>query len=45
MGIGETLKHELNISIADPFTDEQSVLFKALYTNPPRMLNNFIVGK
>ena len=45
MGIGETLKHELNINIADPFTDEQSVLFKALYTNPPRMPNNFIVGK
>ena len=45
MGLGETLKHELNINIADPFTDEQSVLFKALYTNPPRMPNNFIVGK
>ena len=45
MGIGETLKHELNINIADPFTDEQSILFKALYTNPPRMPNNFIVGK
>jgi len=45
MGIGETLKHELNISIADPFTDEQSTLFKTLYTNPPRMPNNFIVGK
>lgn len=45
MGIGETLKHELNIAIADPFTNEQSVLFKALYTNPPRMPNNFIVGK
>jgi hypothetical protein len=45
MGIGETLKHELNIDIADPFTNEQSVLFKALYTNPPRMPNNFIVGK
>jgi len=45
MGIGETLKHELNINIADPFTDEQSILFKTLYTNPPRMPNNFIVGK
>jgi hypothetical protein len=45
MGIGETLKHELKIDIADPFTDEQSVLFKKLYTNPPRMPNNFIVGK
>jgi hypothetical protein len=45
MGIGETLKHELNIGVADPFTDEQSTLFKTLYTNPPRMPNNFIVGK
>jgi hypothetical protein len=45
MGIGETLKHELKIDIADPFTDEQSILFKMLYTNPPRMPNNFIVGR
>ena len=44
MGIGETLKHELKINIADPFTNEQSRLFKTLYTNPPRMPNNFIVG-
>ena len=44
MGIGETLKHELKINIADPFIDEQSRLFKTLYTNPPRMPNNFIVG-
>ena len=44
MGIGETLKHELDMSIADPFTSEQSKLFKSLYTNPPRMKNTFIVG-
>lgn len=44
MGIGETLKHELDMSIADPFTSEQSRLFKSLYTNPPRMKNTFIVG-
>ena len=44
MGIGETLKHELAMSIADPFTVEQSKLFKSLYTNPPRMKNTFIVG-
>ena len=44
MGIGETLKHELGMSIADPFTGEQSKLFKSLYTNPPRMKNTFIVG-
>jgi hypothetical protein len=44
MGIGETLKHELNMSIADPFTNEQSKLFKSLYTNPPRMKNTSVVG-
>jgi hypothetical protein len=44
MGIGETLNHELDMSIADPFTREQSRLFKSLYTNPPRMKNTFIVG-
>lgn len=44
MGIGETLKHELDMSIADPFTNEQSKLFKSLYTNPPRMKNTSIVG-
>jgi hypothetical protein len=44
MGIGETLKHELDMSMADPFTSEQSTLFKSLYTNPPRMKNTFIVG-
>ena len=43
-GIGETLKHELNMSIADPFTNEQSRLFKSLYTNPPRMKNTSVVG-
>ena len=45
MGIGETLKHELDINVDDPFNDNQSMLFKTLYTNPPRMPNNFIVGK
>ena len=45
MGIGETLKHELKINIADPYTPEQSKLFKMLYTNPPRMKNTFIVEK
>lgn len=45
MGIGETLKHELQITVADPFTPEQSKLFKTVYTNPPRMPNTFIVGK
>lgn len=45
MGIGETLKHELDINVDDPFNNNQSMLFKTLYTNPPRMPNNFIVGK
>jgi hypothetical protein len=45
MGIGETLKHELHINVADSFTPEQSKLFKKLYTNPPRMKNTFIVEK
>jgi len=45
MGIGETLKHELGINVDDPFNNNQSMLFKTLYTNPPRMPNNFIVGK
>jgi hypothetical protein len=45
MGIGETLRHELDMSVADPFTSEQSRLFKSLYTNPPRMKNTFIVEK
>ena len=45
MGIGETLKHELHIDVADSFTPAQSKLFKKLYTNPPRMKNTFIVEK
>ena len=45
IGIGETLKHELGINVDDPFNNNQSMLFKTLYTNPPRMPNNFIVGK
>jgi hypothetical protein len=45
MGIGETLKHELSINVASPYTKGQSELFKKLYTNPPRMKNTFIVEK
>ena len=44
-GIGETLKHELDITVADAYTPDQSKLFKSLYTNPPRMKNTFIVEK
>lgn len=45
MGLGESLSHDLDINVTDPFDSDQSKLFKSLYTNPPRMPNNFIVGK
>lgn len=45
VGIGETLQFELDLSMADPFDKDQSKLFKSLYTNPPRMVNNYIVKK
>jgi len=44
-GLGETLQVELNLLISDPFNKDQSKLFKSLYTNPPRMINNYIVKK
>jgi hypothetical protein len=44
MGIGETLEHELGISIDVPFNNNQSILFKTLYTNPPRMKNNTVIS-
>jgi hypothetical protein len=44
-GLGATLEHELNLAMADPYTASQSSLFKALYTNPPRMQNTSIVEK
>jgi hypothetical protein len=43
MGLGETLRHELKIPMCDPYGQDQSVLFKMLFTNPPRMKNTFIV--
>lgn len=43
MGIGETLKHELNLDMADMFTPEQSKLFKSLYTNPSRQNHRWVV--
>ena len=37
MGLGETLKHELQIPIAtDPFDEDQSKFFKTVYQNPSR---------
>ena len=43
MGLGETLKHELDIPIAtDPLDPEQSVFFKSVYQNPTRDLTKLI---
>ena len=40
MGLGETLKHELDIPIAtDPLDPEQSAFFKTVYQNPSRNSN------
>ena len=37
MGLGETLKHDLDIPIAtDPLDEEQSKFFKTVYQNPSR---------
>lgn len=44
-GLGETLKFELGLLMSDTFDKDQSTLFKSLYTNPPRMINNYIVKK
>ena len=43
--LGKVLKNDLGIDMSEPFTPDQSVLFKTVYTNPPRMKNNFIVEK
>jgi len=43
--LGKVLKNDLEIDMSEPFTPDQSVLFKTVYTNPPRMKNNFIVEK
>ena len=40
MGLGETLKHELDIPIAtNPLDPEQSAFFKTVYQNPSRSSN------
>lgn len=40
MGLGETLKHDLDIPIAtDPLDEEQSKFFKTVYQNPSRNSN------
>jgi hypothetical protein len=44
MGLGETLKHELDIPIAtDPLDPEQSAFFKIVYQNPSRNPNQQFV--
>ena len=45
MGLGETLKHELNLPIAaDPLDSDQSTFFKTVYQNPSRNPNQqFII--
>lgn len=44
ISIGETLEHELGINVDAPFNSNQSILFKTLYTNPPRMKNNMVIS-
>ncbi len=44
-GLGEALKLQLGIDMADIYTPEQSKLFKTLYTNPPRLTNKFLITK
>jgi hypothetical protein len=43
--LGESLKFELGLTMGEPYSADQSKLFKSLYTNPPRMKNTFIVEK
>jgi hypothetical protein len=37
MGLGETLKHECNLEMAD-LDDEGSKFFKKVYSNTPRVI-------
>ena len=43
MGLGETLRHELDIDIpVDPMTDDQSKFFKSVYVPPSRSPQTFL---
>ncbi len=42
--LGEKLKSGIGLDMADVFTSAQSKMFKAMYTNPPRMKNNAVVS-
>jgi len=44
-GLGDSLKFELGINMAEVYTAEQSKLFKSLYTNPPRLRNQYVIEK
>jgi len=42
--LGKELKEELKILVGPQVLDlDQSKFFKALYTNPPRMANDWVV--
>ena len=42
MGLGETLRHELDLDIpVDPYDDDQSKFFKSVYINPERVAVEF----
>ena len=43
--LGESLKFELGLTMGEPYSADQSKLFKSLYTNPPRMKNTSTVEK
>ncbi len=42
LGLGETLQHELGITVGNCLDEYQSKFFKSVYTNPSRMPNKFI---
>ena len=46
MGLGETLRYELNLDIpVDPYNNEQSKFFKSVYTPPERAPQTFLGEK
>lgn len=42
--LGKIIKNKLNVPCSDPLTDSQSLFFKTVYTNPPRMKNNLVIS-
>lgn len=45
IGLGETLKHELNIPIGDTLSSDQSKFFKAVYEHPARTDHQRFIDK